>query len=61
MSDTVERSPEILGAAPGGRGRSRALSRVSAIFLNQREASITVIAVILFIYFWASGTSNFFS
>jgi len=61
VSDTAERSPEITGAAPSGRGRPRILSQAAAIFLNQREASITVIAVILFIYFWASGTSHFFS
>jgi simple sugar transport system permease protein len=61
VSDTAERSPEIFGAAPSGRNRgSRVVPRVSAIFLNQREASITAIAVILFIYF-AATTTQFFS
>jgi len=36
------------------------LNRVAAIFLNQREASITLIAVIVFVYF-AATTSRFFS
>jgi simple sugar transport system permease protein len=61
VSDTAERSPEILGAAPSGRHGTRVLGRLGAIFLNQREASVTLIAVILFIYFWASGTPQFFS
>jgi simple sugar transport system permease protein len=60
VSDTAERSPGILGAAPSGRHRPRVLNRASAIFLNQREASITLIAVILFIYF-ALSTPAFFT
>jgi simple sugar transport system permease protein len=61
VSDTAERSPEIFGTAPRGSRGPRVLPRISAIFLNQREASITAIAVIVFVYFWASGTSHFFS
>ena len=61
VSDTAERSPGIIGDVPSGRHRSRVLNRAGAIFLNQREASITLIAVLLFIYFWASGTTAFFS
>jgi simple sugar transport system permease protein len=60
VSDTAERSPDTLGAAPGGRNRPRGLPRVSAIFLNQREASITLIAIIVFVYF-ATTTTQFFS
>jgi simple sugar transport system permease protein len=61
VSDTAERSPGIAGAAPTGRNRGPSgLNRLSAIFLNQREASITLIAVILFIYF-AATTTQFFS
>jgi simple sugar transport system permease protein len=60
VSDTAERSPEIFGTAPGGSRGPRVLPRVSAIFLNQREASITLIAVIVFVYF-AATTTQFFS
>ena len=61
VSDTAERSPEIIGAAPSGRGRgSTALNRAAAIFLNQREASIMLIAVIVFVYF-ALSTPHFVS
>jgi simple sugar transport system permease protein len=61
VSDTAERSPEIAGPAPAGRNRGPSgLNRVGAVFLNQREASITLIAVIVFIYF-AATTTQFFS
>ena len=60
VSDTAERSPGIIGAAPSGRHRPQLLNRASAIFLNQREASITLIAVILFVYF-ALSTPPFFT
>jgi simple sugar transport system permease protein len=60
VSDTAERSPETLGAAPSGRHGPSILSRAGAILLNQREATITLIAVILFIYF-AATTPSFFS
>jgi simple sugar transport system permease protein len=59
VSDTAERSPETVGAMPGGRNRG-ALNRASALFLRQREASILLIAVVLFIYF-AATTPHFFS
>jgi simple sugar transport system permease protein len=61
VSDTAERSPDTVGAIPGGRNRGAVLNRASALFLRQREASILLIAVVLFIYFWASGTPQFFS
>ncbi len=51
VSDTAERCPGIIGAAPIGRNRPRVLNRLGAIFLNQREASIMLIAVIVFVYF----------
>jgi simple sugar transport system permease protein len=63
VSDTAERNPDIVGAAPGGLNRSAAssvLSRVSALFLKQREASILLIAVVVFIYF-ATTTTQFVS
>jgi simple sugar transport system permease protein len=61
VSDTAERSPEIFGAASNGRNRRpAAFNRASALFLNQREASITLIAVVVFIYF-AATTTQFFS
>jgi simple sugar transport system permease protein len=61
VSDTAERSPEIIGGAPNRRNRGpSALNRARVFFLNQREASITLIAAILFIYF-AATTPAFFS
>ena len=61
VSDTAERSPDTLGGAngPAARGPSL-LNRAAAVFLKQREASILLIAVILFIYF-AVTTPAFFS
>ena len=64
VSDTAERSPEITGTAPEGRkGGSSVFSRAAAVFLKQREASILLIAVILFIYFSVTTTAGagFFS
>ena len=54
VSDTAERSPEIIGAAPDKRKGPSVLSRAATIFLQQREASVLAIAVILFIYFAAT-------
>jgi len=61
VSDTAERSPDTVGGAngPAARGPSP-LNRAAAVFLKQREASILLIAVILFIYF-AVTTEKFFS
>jgi simple sugar transport system permease protein len=60
VSETAERSPEVIGTAPDGRGRGAAVNAAAAVFLKQREASILIIAVIMFIYF-ATTTTNFFS
>jgi simple sugar transport system permease protein len=60
VSDTAERSPGLTGSAPRRSPGSSVLPRISGIFLNQREASITLIAVILFVYF-ATTTTQFFS
>jgi simple sugar transport system permease protein len=61
VSDTAERSPEIAGASPNGPNVSpRILRGLGMVFLNAREASITLIAVIVFIYF-ALTTPAFFS
>jgi simple sugar transport system permease protein len=61
VSETTERSPEVIGGAPPGRGFANgALNRAGAVFLRQREASILLIAVALFVYFWVS-TPAFFS
>jgi simple sugar transport system permease protein len=61
VSDTAERSPDTFGGAsgPAARGPSP-LNTAAALFLKQREASILLIAVVLFIYF-ATTTSHFFS
>lgn len=61
VSDTAERSPETVGSAPAARdGAGGLLRRAGFIFLKQREASILLIAVVLFIYFTVS-TQAFFS
>ena len=61
VSDTAERSPETFGEEPARRnGSPSVLSRVTTIFLKQREASILLIAVVLFIYF-ATTTTAFVS
>jgi simple sugar transport system permease protein len=62
VSETAERSPEVVGTAPAGRGggAGSVLSRATGLFLKQREASILLIAVVMFIYFSLS-TSHFFS
>ena len=61
VSDTAERSPETFGGAngPAARGPSP-LNTAAAVFLKQREASILLIAVVMFIYF-ATTTNAFFS
>ena len=52
VSDTAEVSPETVGTAPEGqKGGPSILSRAATLFLRQREASVLLIAVILFIYF----------
>jgi simple sugar transport system permease protein len=63
VSETAEVSPETAGTPPASRGRNGAgsiLSRAGTFLLRQREASILVIAVVLFIYF-AATTTNFVS
>ena len=61
VSETAERSPETFGAPPGApNGRPSVLSRVTTMFLKQREASVLAIAVVLFIYF-ATTTPAFVS
>jgi len=51
VSETAERSPETFGAPPARNGGPSVLSRVTTMFLKQREASVLAIAVVLFIYF----------
>jgi simple sugar transport system permease protein len=62
VSDTAERSPETVGTGPVGRrnGAGSMFNRAAILFLKQREASILLIAVVLFIYFSVS-THAFFS
>jgi len=60
VSETAERSPETVGAAPNGRKGPSVLSRAGTMFLKQREASVLAIAVVLFIYFSVT-THAFFS
>jgi len=63
VSETAEVSPETTGPGPVGQRRNGAgsiASRAGAFLLRQREASVLIIAVILFIYF-AATTSHFVS
>jgi simple sugar transport system permease protein len=63
VSETAERSPDVTGTGPVSRGRNGAASiasRAATLFLKQREASVLLIAVILFLYF-AVTTSHFVS
>ena len=61
VGEIAERSPETIGTAPeGGKGRPSPLGRAGAFLLRQREASVLVIAVVLFIYF-AATTTHFVS
>jgi simple sugar transport system permease protein len=62
VSETAERSAEVMGPAPGGPRAGNGIGdfarRVGAVFLRQREASVLLIAVVMFIYF-AVSTTNF--
>jgi len=67
VSETAERSPGAVGAppaapAPGG-SRWRGLSRLGQVFIQQREATIFVVAVLLLIYFGfiSPAADNFFA
>ncbi|MBV9383356.1 MAG: ABC transporter permease, partial [Streptosporangiaceae bacterium] len=61
MSETAERADVV--AAPGGpqrgNGASELLRRAGTLFLQQREASVLLIAVAIFLYFTASTPSFF--
>ena len=64
VSETAEVSPETIGSPPAGRGRNGAgsiASRAASFLLRQREASVLIIAVVLFIYFAVSKTPHFVS
>ena len=63
VSETAEVSPEATGTPPARQGRNGAgsiLGRAATFLLKQREASVLVIALVLFIYF-AVTTTNFVS
>ena len=63
VSETAEVSPEATGTPPARQGRNGTgsiLSRGATFLLRQREASVLIIAVVLFIYF-AVTTTNFVS
>jgi simple sugar transport system permease protein len=61
VSETAERSADVMGQPPGGGppargGASDIARRAGEIFLRQREASVLLIAVVMFVYFAASTT-----
>ena len=56
MSDTAERAADVTGPPPGGRaaggnGFLRAVRHGLGAFLRQREATVLVVVVALFLYF----------
>ncbi len=63
MSDTAERSPDIIGQGgepPKGRhGALRAVRNGILLFAQRREATIFVVAVLLTIYFRAAAPAFF--
>ena len=62
VSETAEVSPEATGTPPSHRARngSSIFGRGATFLLRQREASVLIIAIVLFIYFSVT-TTNFFS
>jgi simple sugar transport system permease protein len=67
VSETAERSPGAVGAPPAapapGRGRWVVVHRVGQVFIQQREATVLVVAVLLVVYFGfiSSASADFFS
>ncbi len=67
MSDTVQPTAEIAGVppteGPGGSSPWRWLRGAGSLFLRQREATVFLVAVLLFIYFGviSSAASSFLS
>ena len=62
MSDTVEQSVGMAGAPPGGpAGAPSPLLRGLRVFARQREATVFVVAVALFLYFAIDQGSTFTS
>ena len=66
MSDIAQRAPEAIGAPPEGPGKAspwRRLGHVGSVFIEQREATIFVVAVLLVIYFGfiSSASADFFT
>jgi simple sugar transport system permease protein len=67
VSETAERSPGAVGTPPTvpapGKSRWGPLHAVGQVFVQQREATIFVVAVLLVIYFGfiSSASSNFFT
>jgi len=53
VSDTVRRSPEVVGGPPGqpSRGGVRVLRDIGALLVRQREATVFVVVVLLIVYF----------
>ena len=62
MSDTAERTADVTGPPPGGQaggnGFLRTLRHGAGAFLRQREATVLVVVVALFLYFTIDN-SNF--
>jgi simple sugar transport system permease protein len=59
VSETAQRSPGV-GAGPAGSGGpslAGRLGQVGRIFIRQREATVFVVALALFVYFWATTTT----
>jgi simple sugar transport system permease protein len=66
VSDIAERAPEAVGAPPEGPGKAgpwQRLGSLGRVFIEQREATILVVAILLVVYFGfiSSAAPNFFT
>ncbi len=60
VSETAQRSPGVGAgppAGPAGPSLAGRLGQVGGIFIRQREATVFVVALALFVYFWATTTT----
>jgi len=61
VSDTAQQTAGATGAAPGDAGADSPVLRALRVFARQREATVFVVAVALFLYFAIGQGSNFTS
>jgi simple sugar transport system permease protein len=65
VSETTEQTGRLIGEPGGGPGPGSSVGDIlrnwAGVFVRQREATIFVVAVALFVYFGVSDTSSFIS